>query len=140
MRRTSTRLLTALALTGVAALGLTACTAGGSASSSAAPDGASSSALPPVIVELAEIDGTTVEVPLGNVLVLATAQDAAVTGWSAEIADDTVAAFVAGYEEGGASFNPGIEPRAEGTTEVVLRDSATSETLAFTLTVVPAAR
>lgn len=139
MSRITTRLLATAAVAGLAVLGLSACTGGTAASDPTADarEGTPSSMLPPIIVEIAEVDGTTVEVPLGNVLVLATAKDAPVIGWSAEIADDTIAAFKPGSEEGGASFNPGIEPRAEGTTEVTLRDSSTSETIAFTLTVTP---
>ncbi|MFB2581021.1 hypothetical protein ACEXQD_07190 [Herbiconiux sp. P15] len=92
---------------------------------------------PPVIVRITEVEGTTVTVPLGTLLVLATADDASVTAWSVEIADASVAEFVAGRDDGSARFNPGLAPRAEGVTEVTLRDGRTNGTVAFTLSVTP---
>ncbi|MCS5723717.1 hypothetical protein N1028_06220 [Herbiconiux sp. CPCC 203407] len=96
--------------------------------------------LPPIIVEIAEVDGTTVEVPLGTLLVLATGRDAAVSGWSAQIADSAVASFVPGRDDGSATFNPGVEPHSVGVTEVVLRGGGAGAVLTFTLTVAPPAR
>ncbi|WP_291041983.1 hypothetical protein [Herbiconiux sp.] len=96
--------------------------------------------LPPIIVDIAQVDGTTVEVPLGTMLVLATARDAAVTGWSAEIADPAVASFVPGRDDGSATFNPGVEPLSVGVTEVRLRGGGADDVLAFSLSVVPPAR
>lgn len=136
MHRTPVRLFAVTALVVAATLGVAGCTAG--ASDTPAPgESSASSALPPVIVELAAIDGTTVEVPLGTLVDLVTATDDDVTAWTAEIKDDTVAEFVPGKDDGSAVFNPGLKPRAEGTTEVVLSNSLTSEKLAFTLTVTP---
>ena len=91
--------------------------------------------LPPIIVEISEVDGATVEVPLGTMLVLATGPDAAVTDWSAEIADQDVATFVPGRDDGSATFNPGVQPRSVGITEVRLRGGGTDEELVFTMTV-----
>lgn len=93
--------------------------------------------LPPIIVDILEVEGATIEVPLGTTLVLATGQDAAVTGWSAEIADPRVAAFVPGRDDGSATFNPGFEPRSAGVTMVTLRDGGSGAALGFILTVVP---
>jgi hypothetical protein len=96
--------------------------------------------LPPIIVDIAQVDGTRVEVPLGTMLVLATGQEAAVTGWSAEIVDPAVASFVPGRDDGSATFNPGVEPLSMGVTEVRLRGGGADDVLAFSFSVVPPAR
>jgi hypothetical protein len=84
----------------------------------------------PVIVELASVGGTTVSVPLGNVVVLDTDNP---VGWVATIADPTVVSFADGRNDASATFNPGLTPLAAGTTEVSLTNGTT--TVAFTLVV-----
>jgi hypothetical protein len=96
--------------------------------------------LPPIIVDIAEIDGATIEVPLGTMLVLATGRHAGVAGWSADIGDPAVASFVPGRDDGSATFNPGVEPHSVGITEVTLRGGGIDEVLTFTLAVAPTAR
>lgn len=108
--------------------------AGGAASGSSASPGASTGALPPVIVEVEDLEGTTVEVPLGNTVDLVVSDDSDVTAWVAEVADPTVVEFVPGKDDGSAQFNPGLEPLAVGETEVVLSDG-TSTTVTFTVVV-----
>ncbi len=49
--------------------------------------------------------------------------DLAVDSYSGEVADPSVATFTPGREDGGATFDPGVEGKAEGTTEVVLSNS-----------------
>lgn len=84
----------------------------------------------PVMVDLASVGGTTVTVPLGNVVILGTDTPDA---WTATIADPAVASFTAGGTDGSATFNPGLTPMGAGTTEVTLTDGTT--TVTFTLTV-----
>ena len=109
--------------------GLTGCTSGGSS------DGGSS-ALPPVIVDLGDVDGTTVEVPEGGSIDL-TGDDETYTDWTAEIADPAVVEFVPGRDDGSAQFNPGLTAESVGTTEVTLDNSESGDSVTFTVEVVP---
>ena len=61
--------------------GLTGCTASGGSS------GGDSSALPPVIVDLGDVDGTTVEVPEGGSVDL-TGDDETYTDWTADRSEE----------------------------------------------------
>src|SRR5690606_30632508 len=88
-------------------------------------------ALPPIMVDVAEVDGTTVQVPLDNVLVL-TGDDDTLKAWSATIADPSIVEFVPGKDDGSAQFNPGLDPLAEGVTEVTLDNADSGDTLTFT--------
>jgi hypothetical protein len=109
----------------VGALALAGCSSGGTGGSSA---------LPPVIVDLGDVDGTTVEVTEGGTIDL-TGDDKDFTHWSADIADRTIAAFVPGKDDGSAQFNPGLDALAEGTTKVTMDNSASGAHVAFTVEV-----
>lgn len=100
------------------------------------PGTGGSSALPPIIVELDEIDGTTVEVPEGGTIDL-TGDEETATGWTADIADPEVVEFVPGRDEGGAQFNPGLMATSVGETEVTLENSEAGDSVTFTVEVVP---
>ena len=76
----------------------------------------------PVTMDAGDLQGTTVELVVGQVLNINTG-DLAVDSYSGEVADTAVAEFVKGYEEGGATYNPGVKALAEGSTEVVLSNS-----------------
>jgi hypothetical protein len=76
----------------------------------------------PVTMDAGDLQGTTVELVVGQVLNINTG-DLAVDSYSGEVADTSVAEFVKGYEEGGATYNPGVKALAEGSTEVVLSNS-----------------
>ena len=142
MHHKTTRVLAAFAIVGAAALGLSACSSSNSSDSGSSPSSSSesNSVLPPIIVELADADGTTVEVPLDNVVDLVTGDDENVTDWTAKISDESVVEFVPGKDDGSAQFNPGLKPLAEGTTDVVLSNSETDSTVSFTVTVTAAAK
>lgn len=99
---------------------------------------ASEQMLPPVIADLSLVDGTTVTVPLERTVDL-TGDEESYTAWSAEIADSAIVRFVPGKDEGGASFNPGLTPLVEGSTEVTLTNADTDATVSFTVEVTPAA-
>ncbi len=90
-----------------------------------------------MIVDLADVDGTTVEVAVGNTIDL-TGDDETYTEWTAEIADESVATFVPGRDDGSAQFNPGIDALAEGSTDVTLENSATGDIVEFTVEVTAA--
>ena len=110
--------------------GLTGCTASGGSS------GGDSSALPPVIVDLGDVDGTTVEVPESGSVDL-TGDDETYTDWTADIADPAVVEFVPGRDDGSAQFNPGLTAKSVGTTEVTLDNSESGDSVTFTVDVVP---
>ena len=149
MHTRPTRILVSIAVIGAAALGLSACSSGsddsaGTTPATAGTPGASSTAsastgvLPPVIVNIADIDGTTVDVPLGNTIDLVTGEGEDPTTWTAKLSDESVAEFVPGKNDGSATFNPGITPLAEGTTDVVLSNPATDASVSFTVNVTAA--
>lgn len=108
-------------------VGLTGCSSAGS--------GGESSALPPVMVDLNEVDGTTVEVPEGGAIDL-TGDDETYTEWTAEIADPEVVEFTPGRDDGSAQFNPGLTAKSVGDTEVTLDNGETGDTVTFTVEVV----
>ncbi|MBM7832318.1 hypothetical protein JOE59_003023 [Agromyces cerinus] len=121
--RRSVSLLCALA---AGALALAGCTTG-------------TDTLPaPVVVQLDDIDGETIEVVDGNVIDLA-GDDETYADWDAEIEDPTIARFTPGGDDGSAQSNPGLTATAVGTTAVTLENGATGDTISFTVEVVPVA-
>jgi hypothetical protein len=118
----------AIAVLGVGGLALSGCSSPGTTTDS--------SALPPVIVELETVDGTTVEVPEGGSIDL-TGDDETFTEWTADIADPEVVEFVPGRDDGSAQFNPGLTATSVGETEVTLENGETGDTATFTVEVVP---
>jgi hypothetical protein len=117
----------AVAVVTLGTLGLTGCSSA---------DTGGSSALPPVIVELDNIDGTTVEVPEGGSIDL-TGDDETAIQWTADIDDPEVVEFVPGRDDGSAQFNPGLTATSVGQTEVTLENGETGDTVTFTVEVVP---
>ena len=73
----------------------------------------------PVVRDVGDLQGETVELQVGQVLDIDTG-DLAVDSYSAVVESPSVATFVQGREDGGTTYNPGVEALAEGTTEVVL--------------------
>ena len=90
--------------------------------------------LPPVIVDLASADGTTVTVAVGGVVDLTGGGDD-VAAWSAEVADPAVVSFTPGRDDGSATFNPGLTGLAEGSSEVTLTNGAGGDTVTLTVDV-----
>jgi hypothetical protein len=89
----------------------------------------------PVTVSVNEIQGTTVEVGLNQVININT-DSLAVDSYTAEIADPTIVEFVQGKDDGSAMFNPGLTPLKVGTTEVTLINAQGGiQPLTFTVTV-----
>jgi len=93
-----------------------------------------SNALPPIIADLNSIDGTTVEVKVGGHIDL-TGDSTTYKDWTGEISDPKVAEFIAGKDEGGASFNPGIVGLAAGEVTVKMTNSTSNKTVTFTVKV-----
>ena len=72
---------------------------------------------------------------VGQVLDINTG-DLAVDSYSAEIEDPSVAEFVEGRDDGGATFNPGVTALAVGTTKVTLsNEDGGIEDVVFTVDV-----
>lgn len=116
------RLVGAAVVLGVA-IGLSACAQ------------SSESVIAPVTMDANDLQGATVDLVVGQVLNINTG-DLAVDSYSGEVEDPSVAEFVAGYEEGGATFNPGVKALAEGSTTVVLSNSTGGiQDLTFTVEV-----
>ncbi len=80
---------------------------------------ASQPVIAPVTRDVGDLQGETVELAVGQVLNIDTG-DLAVDSYSGVVSDPSVARFTAGREEGGTTYNPGVEGLAEGTTKVVL--------------------
>lgn len=76
----------------------------------------------PVVMKANDLQGATVELVEGQVLDIDTG-DLAVDSYTAKIDDPAVAEFVQGKDDGSATFNPGLEALAEGSTEVVLTNA-----------------
>ena len=92
----------------------------------------------PVVVNVGDIEGTTVEVPLGSTLVLNTG-DLGVESYTAEVADPSVAEFVQGVEDAHTSYYPGFTPKKVGETEVTLsNENGGIQNVEFTLEVTQA--
>ena len=113
----------------VGVLALAGCSSGGTGGSSA---------LPPVIVDLGDVDGTTVEVTEGGTIDL-TGDDDTYAAWTADIADPDVVEFVPGRDDGSAQFNPGLTATSVGETDVTLDNGETGDSVTFTVDVVPKA-
>jgi len=104
-------------LAAVAAAGILAATALAGCSSS--PDGP---VLPPIIVNVNDLQGKTIELPIDTVLVINT-ESLATDSYTATIADESIVHFVQGTTGGSAETNPGFEPHKEGSTEVTLTNA-----------------
>lgn len=89
------------------ALGLTAC---------AAPNGP---VIAPVTVEAGDLQGTTVDLVVGQVLNINTGS-LDVDSYTAEVADPSIAEFTQGRDDGSATFNPGFTAKKVGETDVTL--------------------
>lgn len=111
------------------------CSSDDKSSSSTASTAVTSSVsvLPPTIVDLSTVGGTTVAVRLGGTIDMNS--DATVTDWTAEIADPAIVSFTPGRTDGSATFNPGLVGMAPGSTEVTMTNSSSGETTTFTVTV-----
>lgn len=131
MFNTSLVRVAGIALAAGVALTATACS---SPSNDTTPS-ESTSVIAPIIVDVTQLDGKTVEVAVDNVIDI-NADD--VTAWSAVIADPSIAEFIAGTSEGDSEdalkTNPGIKPLKIGETKVTMT-STDGTTVTFTVVV-----
>ena len=89
----------------------------------------------PVTVSVGDLQGSTVDVALNQVVDIDTG-DLAVDSYTAKIADPSIVEFVQGKKDGGATFNPGLTPLKVGSTEVTLtNEQGGIQPLVFTVTV-----
>ena len=124
MTRGRIRGLVSLAAACVVVAGIAGCTA--------------SPAVEPVVVDVDDLQGTTVEVPLSGTLIILT-DWSDVDRYTAEIADPAVAEFVEGADTGDAAFSPRLTPLQVGETEVTLiAGEGGIREVEFTLEVTPA--
>lgn len=124
----------AIALVGAATLGLTACSSASTDSASTDTSSQASQVIAPIIVDTADLNGTTVDLPLNNVMDINVPADTE-ADWTATVADPSILEFTAGGTDGGATMNPGIKPLKAGSTEVTLTNSKTGDTVTFTVNV-----
>ncbi|KDA07033.1 hypothetical protein DC31_00885 [Microbacterium sp. CH12i] len=99
-----------------------------------AKDSPEDNALPPVIVDITKIDGSTVQVAEGNVVDF-TGDDKTFTDWTAKIQDPEIVEFTPGKDDGSAQFNPGLDALSVGETEVTLDNSTSGDSVTFTVEV-----
>lgn len=111
-------------------LGLAACASGDTGGDAPGTTGV----LPPVMLAFDELDGTTVELHVGDTAVF-TGDDETFTEWRADIADESVVVFVPGRDDGSAQFNPGLTAEGVGETDVALENDATGDRVTFSVEV-----
>lgn len=73
----------------------------------------------PVTMSAGELQGESVDLVVGQTLNINTG-DLAVDSYTGDVADGDVAEFVAGKDDGSATFNPGVRALAAGTTSVTM--------------------
>lgn len=89
----------------------------------------------PVTMEANALQGATVDLVVGQVLNIDTGS-LAVDSYSGEVADPSIAKFTAGHEDASATFNPGVEALAAGSTEVTMTNEQRGiQPLRFTVSV-----
>lgn len=126
------KLMLALGASAALVLSLAACS-GGAASPTEEPIGGE--VIAPVTMEANDLQGAEVDLIVGQVLNINTG-DLAVDSYTGEVADPTVAEFVAGRNDGSAEFNPGVTALAVGTTEVTMtNEQGGIQPLEFTVVV-----
>lgn len=143
-----TKTIAGLAIAGVAVAGLAACSnptptpTQSASSNTVSPDvnptpvetPIGGDIIAPVSVNLADINGSTQNLVVGQVLNLNVAdQDPSV--WSGVSSDTTVATVTEGKIDGTATMNPGVTGVKAGTSTVTFTNSFTKEVVTFTVTV-----
>jgi hypothetical protein len=123
------KVTTVAALAAAATFGLSACS-----STPAEETGSSSMVVAPTIVDVATLDGQSVDISTGGFIDINTG-DTDPADWSAEVENPDVINFTAGGEDGGAVMNPGIEGKAAGSTKVTLTNKTSGDVVTFTVNV-----
>jgi hypothetical protein len=90
-----------------------------------------------VVVNVDDLPGTTVEVPLNSTLIVIT-DWSKVSDYTAAIDDPAIAEFVPGTDTGDAAYSPTFTPKQIGDTAVTLsRTDSENQVVEFTLDVTP---
>jgi hypothetical protein len=94
-------------------------------------------AVEPVVVDVGDLQGTTVEVPLDSTLVIQTG-GVKLDSYTATVADPSVAEFTKGVNAGDVGYYPAMKPKKVGETEVTLaNEDGGIRDVDFTLKVTP---
>lgn len=133
MNSTLIKFTAVTALAAAATFGLSACSTAADTSSDA-EDSSTSQLVGPVIVDVATLDGTTVEVNVDQVVDITTG-DLDPADFTGKVADSMIASFTAGGPDGSATFNPAVTGLAMGSTEVELTNTKTGDVITFTVVV-----
>jgi hypothetical protein len=133
MNKTLLKITAITALAAAATFGLSACSSG-SDNDSDSDNSSTSQLVGPIVVEVADLDGTTVEVNVDQMVDINTG-DTDPADFTGKVADSKVAEFVAGGPDGSATFNPGVTGLAMGSTTVELTNTKTGDVITFTVTV-----
>ena len=115
-----------VALASAAVFGLSACTpASSNSESSETTEESGSTVIAPVVVNVEDLEGTTVEVLEGNFIDVNVPMDSE-GDWTATISDGMILEFAAGGTKDGATFNPGFKALGAGKTDVTMTDGTTT--------------
>ncbi|MDR6198646.1 hypothetical protein QE374_000555 [Microbacterium sp. SORGH_AS428] len=102
-----------------ASLLMAGCAAAASSSPTGDPTPIGGDIVAPVTMSAGELQGESVDLVVGQTLNIDTG-DLAVDSYTGAVADGDVAEFVAGKDDGSATFNPGVRALAAGTTSVTM--------------------
>jgi len=90
----------------------------------------------PIIINFSDGTAQFARVSLNNVVVINTSP-AAVTSFTGDVGEPSIAKFVPGHVDASATFNPGIQPLAVGATTVTITNTETGRFVLLDLTVTP---
>ena len=100
--------------------------------------GTTSPEVEPVVVQADDLNGAVVEVALDSSIIVQTGR-LGIESYTAEIEDESVAAFVEGADTGDVGYYPAFTPQKVGETAVTMTsDRAGVPTIGFTIRVLPA--
>jgi hypothetical protein len=133
MNTTLIKITAITALAAAATFGLSAC-ATSTDSDSDSDNSSTSQLVGPVVVDVAMLDGTTVEVNVDQVVDITTG-DLDPADFTGKVADSKIAKFTAGGPDGSATFNPGVTGLSMGSTDVELTNTKTGDVITFTVVV-----
>jgi hypothetical protein len=122
------------ALAAAATLSLAACSSAADEDASGADESSEMSVVAPTIVDVATLNGQTVDINNGGFIDITTG-DTDPADWSAVVKDPAVVAFTAGGKSGDAVMNPGLQGTQAGSTQVELTNKTTGEVVTFTVNV-----
>jgi hypothetical protein len=99
-----------------------------------ASTGSNAALIPPVIVDVADVDGMTLGIDVAGTIDIKV-PEATVAEWTPDITDPAIVHFVPGRTDGSATFNPGLVGDQAGETTVKLDNTTSGTTVSFTVQV-----